>query len=71
MHSADVIAALRQRLLNGRIAEPDLEDVPEVAVIAVHDRGSDQELLGDRVVDGRRVEVDPSGTPSRFSIRLW
>ncbi len=70
MHSTDVIATLRQWLLNGRIAEPDLEDVPKVTVIAVHDRGSNQELFGSRVIDGRRVKVDPTGSSGRFSVRL-
>ncbi len=70
MHSTDVIATLRQWLLNGRITESDLEDVPEVTVIAVHDRGSNQELFGSRVVDGRRVKVDPTRSSGRFPVRL-
>jgi hypothetical protein len=67
---AHVVPSLSERLLDGRVAEADLEDVPEVAEVAVHDWSSNQELLGDRVVHRRGVEVDPARGSGRFTVSL-
>ena len=37
---ADVIPSLGQRLLDSRITKPDLKNMPKVAIIPVHDWGT-------------------------------